>query len=258
MNNMQDLRDDLIQKTHYLGAAGIREEVVWRKVGRENTLTESKLVPAPLTLIALLSAENCWLAPDGFWKGPTTYTPTFADFKMSCRLAVPELSPFSDDFTRVMQNVQWLMASIETKGNEKQGVFDPKETPFTTIKLRHVLFEKIKDNEGKNASIPVLKMLPNAIAGSDPDDFNIEDWPVQTEAARKGLSEMLTTHHVIPLPAYDHKGKLIQPTEYRAKLMGAIVRATVTLKHWNITARGDEARGRDTYTADIENLRVLV
>jgi len=103
-------------------------------------------------------------------------------------------------------------------------------------------------------------MLPNAITDSEPDDFPIKDWPVQTEAARQGLSGMLTTHRVNPLPAYDHKGNLIQPTEYRAKLMGAIVRATITLKHWNITAnlKGDEPNSRDTYTADIENLRILV
>lgn len=69
--------------------------------------TKSMLVPAPLTLVALLSVMNCWLAPDGFRKDLTTYTPTFVDFKMSCRLAVPELCPFTDDFTRIMQNVQW-------------------------------------------------------------------------------------------------------------------------------------------------------
>jgi len=175
---MQDLRDELNKNSHYLGATGVREEVVWRRMGRENTLvtsesamaeaarmaeiaaaklkegneghdsgddepdeSESRLVPAPLTLVALLSSDNCWLAPDGFWKGPTAYTPTLADFKMNCQLAAPNLSPFTDDFTRVMRNVQWLMTSIETEGNEKQGILDPKEKPFATIKLRHVLFE---------------------------------------------------------------------------------------------------------------------
>ena len=71
-------------------------------------------------------------------------------------------------------------------------------------------------------------------------------------------SEMLTTHRMNPLPAYDYKGNLIQPIEYHAKLRGVIVRATVTLKHWNIAAKWDEIKGCDAYTADIINLRILV
>ncbi|KAJ7681500.1 hypothetical protein B0H17DRAFT_1076161 [Mycena rosella] len=40
---------------------------------------------------------------------------------------------------------------------------------------------------------------------------------------------MLDSHCVTPLPAYDTKGNIIAPNDYRSKLMGAIVRATISL-----------------------------
>ncbi|KAJ7643177.1 hypothetical protein B0H17DRAFT_1104695, partial [Mycena rosella] len=40
---------------------------------------------------------------------------------------------------------------------------------------------------------------------------------------------MLDSHRVTPLPAYDTKGNIIAPNDYRSKLMGAVVRATISL-----------------------------
>ncbi|KAK7015234.1 hypothetical protein R3P38DRAFT_3204421 [Favolaschia claudopus] len=83
--------------------------------------------------------------------------------------------------------------------------------------------------------------------------FVLQDWPVKNAAAKEALEGMENSHQVIPIRAYDVDGDLISPAHYMSKLSGAVVRATLTLSHWKI---GRDKR--DTYTADIETLRVLV
>ncbi|KAF8200513.1 hypothetical protein K438DRAFT_1965976 [Mycena galopus ATCC 62051] len=90
------------------------------------------------------------------------------------------------------------------------------------------------------------------------DIEEMENWPVGANPqAREAIEEMKYTHRVRRVPAYDIGGKLIHPLQYRESrsetLMGAIVRATVTLKHWNIAQPS-----QDSYTADIKNIRVLM
>jgi hypothetical protein len=80
---------------------------------------------------------------------------------------------------------------------------------------------------------------------------------IDNENTRKAATELQKNHRIIPLPAYDIHGNLIHPTQYRDTLKGAVVQVTVLLKHWNITVK-DNVNRRDTYTADIKNLRVLV
>ncbi|KAJ7331383.1 hypothetical protein DFH08DRAFT_1021489 [Mycena albidolilacea] len=269
-------RRSLMENSHYLGAADIRNEVIWKKSGQENTLvakdsvaaedehaTESDsnekkeddnsegstvdsepesdpttfLTPAPLVFIAQISPESCFLMPDGNWKGPTEYAQSFTDVKLNCLAVVPSQTPvYVNDFTNVVGNIQWFMAQSETAGYSKQGIFNASETQKRSIKLRHVLFQKVNAEE---------------------DIESIENWPVNNENARKAATELKKNHRIIPLPAYDIHGNLIHPTQYRDTLKGAVVRVTVLLKHWSITAK-DNVNGRDTYTADIENLRVLV
>ncbi|KAJ7649918.1 hypothetical protein FB45DRAFT_886337, partial [Roridomyces roridus] len=133
------------------------------------------------------------------------------------------------------------MAKQMTKsGNKRSGTFDPKEKPPQTIKLRHVVFEEKAKDEPDSQN-------------SDDDEFPIEDWPVKSPAAKKALAEMEDTHVVVPLSAYDVEGDIIPPKEYMTMLPGAIVRATFTLNHWHIAHEQ-----KDTYSADIDSLRVLV
>lgn len=52
-------------------------------------------------------------------------------------------------------------------------------------------------------------------------------------------------------------GDLIDPHFYRSRLCGAIVEMHFELTHWSMRGRNEES-GRDTYTADVSALRVLV
>ncbi|KAF8174617.1 hypothetical protein K438DRAFT_1771467 [Mycena galopus ATCC 62051] len=116
----------------------IRNEVTWKKIGRDYKLvktesaaadtacieeatkatkekntnneksdnetelqidTTSLLVPASVTFGALLSPDGFWLAPDGNWKKPTDIAATFADVKLHWLAIVPfDIGIFGADF----------------------------------------------------------------------------------------------------------------------------------------------------------------
>ncbi|KAJ7770384.1 hypothetical protein B0H14DRAFT_2632606 [Mycena olivaceomarginata] len=204
-------RRTLIENSHYLGAADIRNEVIWKKSGQENTLvakdsvaaedkhaTESDsdgkkeddnsdgstvdsepesdpttfLTPAPLVFIAQISPESCFLMPDGNWKGPTEYAQSFTDVKLNC-LAV------------------WFMAQTETG---------------RIFQTRDLQCQRNTETVDQTASRPIP---------AEEDIESIENWPINNENARKAAAELKKNHRIIPLPAYDIHGNLIHPTQYR-------------------------------------------
>ncbi|KAJ7804664.1 hypothetical protein B0H14DRAFT_2612087 [Mycena olivaceomarginata] len=260
-------RRTLIENSHYLGTADIRNEVIWKKSGQENTLVAKDSVAAEDKHAT--ESDSDGKKEDDNSDGstvdsepesdPTTFlTPAASRFHRpdfsgellpharwqlerangictELHRLVPSQTPvYVNDFTNVVGNIQWFMAQTETAGYSKQGIFNASETQKRSIKLRHVLFQVAEE-----------------------DIESIENWPINNENPRKAAAELKKNHRIIPLPAYDIHGNLIHPTQYRDTLKGAVVRVTVLLKHWSITAK-DNVNGRDTYTADIEYLRVLV
>ena len=85
--------------------------------------------------------------------------------------------------------------------------------------------------------------------------FSIENWPAFSDAARGGLDSIKQTHRVIPIPAYDLEGKLIDPRYYCRHLEGAVAEVHFNLSHWSIARQG--VPGKDVYTADIVLIRVI-
>ncbi|KAJ6543483.1 hypothetical protein B0H10DRAFT_2203267 [Mycena sp. CBHHK59/15] len=249
MSDMREFREELIVSGNYIGNAGGIDDLSWKRVGREDWVViqdaaaaydmaltaaadtaagvggeSSELEPAALTVVAQIAMSNFWLTPCGYWKGPTQFTPTFADLKLNCLLEAPPAQPFANDFKNVLKDVATLMARVETPGNTKQGIFDPTGS---SIK------RKAAGDDG------------------DEDVFKMRDWPAKSDAAQKAHDSMAATHRVNPIAAYDVDGNLIPPTQY-GTLAGATVRACISLVHWNI---GSDRK--DTYVADIVSLRVI-
>ena len=86
------------------------------------------------------------------------------------------------------------------------------------------------------------------------DAYTPAAWPAihpEAEEAKKGIA---STHRVVPLPAYDTKGNLIEPRRYRDALPGAMVRVNFTLSHWHFPALDPH----HTFVADIVSVRILV
>ncbi|KAJ7342808.1 hypothetical protein DFH08DRAFT_873609 [Mycena albidolilacea] len=273
MDTMLPTKDELLEY-YYLGVPEIREQAVWRTIGRENKLVTAEsvraadrkaariaeieevkvnerfgnrgasqrtsipetLVPVDLTFVAVISPNDFWLTPDVNWKGKTPYTKTFEDVRLRCRLVAPKIPDFAaSDFSEALANLDWFMGASATPGNTRQSIVEAG-----AIKLRHVLFERI---EGEPVDSEVKAM---------------EDWPCSTEEARKARDAIKRTHRVLPLKAFDMAGNLLPPTKYSQALKGAVVRVSVKLTRWKFRPQGDDPRGRDVYTADIDNIRVLV
>ena len=84
-----------------------------------------------------------------------------------------------------------------------------------------------------------------------PEEFRLENWPCLHEAGRDAIQEMIETHRVLPIPAYDANSRLIVPAQYPRALKDAVVIVHFSLKHWAIDSV-------DTYVADIVNVRVVI
>ncbi|KAJ7452996.1 hypothetical protein B0H11DRAFT_1927144 [Mycena galericulata] len=75
--------------------------------------------PAFLNFVALISVDGFWLLADANWK-QTKISPSLADAKATCCMVAPELPPFANDFSEVLNNVKWFMQQCATAGNTKQ------------------------------------------------------------------------------------------------------------------------------------------
>lgn len=84
-----------------------------------------------------------------------------------------------------------------------------------------------------------------------PEDFRIENWPCIYDAGREAIKEIFETHCVLPVPAYDTKARLIEPTQYSRVLKDAVAVIRFSLKHWAINSV-------DTYVADIINVQIVI
>jgi len=61
----------------------------------------------------------------------------------------------------------------------------------------------------------------------------METWPV-AERCHSELAELLPTHDICPLEAFEEDGTRIPPHKYEAKLKGAIVEVYLAFCHHNI------------------------
>ncbi|KIL56468.1 hypothetical protein M378DRAFT_172685 [Amanita muscaria Koide BX008] len=136
-----------------------------------------------------------------------------------------------------------------TEGYKRKGIL------FGTnkVKFRHILFEAIGSDEGSDDSGSGTQSSGGAEL---PPQFTIAGWPAYYSQAQEELKNMVNTHRVRYLLAFDMNGHLIEPSEYRKHLQGALVQVHFTVTRWAIGARkGDEAW--DTFVADIHQMRVL-
>ena len=79
----------------------------------------------------------------------------------------------------------------------------------------------------------------------------METWPV-TECCIPHLQQILDTHDLYPLPAYNIKGQLIPPLQYDALLKGATVEAHFTLIHHYI-----KSMNQHVYITMVHKIQVL-
>jgi len=168
-----EARNRLVATDFYLGdpAKTFKDLVMWKRVGRGNRLvtkesviavekaqqaqaaaeaasgeaileadTEALLEPAVLSVIVLIDQDDCWLTPCGYWKGPTAFTPSFEDLKLSFQGKSATNSILFQDFAAAVEGAKWLMNEVALGGSANQG-FLGLSKGSDAFKFRHVVFE---------------------------------------------------------------------------------------------------------------------
>lgn len=97
-------------------------------------------------MVVKLTEDGFWMAPDGFFRGESIYTKTFADVKLSCLGSAPDsaspASMFTPDWAHVIANVDHLRNAIATTGSLKQGLLTASNSNSSIkMKFTHKLFE---------------------------------------------------------------------------------------------------------------------
>ena len=162
---LQSMRSDLMDSGIYIGdpTNQFRQDVEWRRNGRANYLvfkdteaetenrnsvaTNSELTPATLSVVILVSYDDCWLIPCGNWKGPTQVTKKFEDVKLSFVGERPvQFDVFQKDYNHALTNVKWLMQQINVPSAKSKGFLTTSRAGngignTESLKFRHVLFE---------------------------------------------------------------------------------------------------------------------
>ncbi|KAK0230599.1 hypothetical protein IW262DRAFT_1339253 [Armillaria fumosa] len=202
---------------------------------------------AILLTVLRISAHDCWVYPDGRWRGPTPYTKSFADTRLRCSGIIPVAGVFHDDFEHVVENLESIRNMIASPGSKKRGVLVPVETGDPTdesnlkVKFQHILF---KEKDSKEGSVRTRASTRSQ------HPWTMDNWPVTSVAAEEALKDMKSTYGVDPLPLYDSEDRPVEPELYRRSLIGATVEVRFNLCHWRIM-------NEDVYVAYVDNMCIL-
>ena len=82
-------------------------------------------------------------------------------------------------------------------------------------------------------------------------EFSIETWPV-ADRCKGPLEDLVSSHDIQPLPAYDEKHVLIAPFQYESKLKGVLVEVHMAFYRHRI-----KRTKRDVFNAVLRGLVVL-
>ena len=77
--------------------------------------------------------------------------------------------------------------------------------PFSFSDLHVVILDHVIFWTCQDLMILIFNICPRK------DTWTLADWPVLSPEAEDAKQDMLNTHRVVPLPAYDIKGNLIEP-----------------------------------------------
>ncbi|KAH9943785.1 hypothetical protein B0H21DRAFT_709832 [Amylocystis lapponica] len=241
------VRERLINSRLYAAHNSIRTKVEWCRDGKAHRLVEKASELAYISITGVISEDDFWMAPDANWR-PSAYTPTFDRARLSCTVGRADVDVFAPDHADALRNIEWMQGLVATPGFRMpkgllQGIHND-----TRVKVNMLFLSSGRDAAEHNG---------NHENGGLDSIFSIEHWPCSTQEARDALPALIETHHVVPVPAYDMHGCLIEPTDYQHCLLGALIEVHFSLTHWAIPGRGEGALGSDVFSADIGKIQVL-
>ncbi|KAI6037404.1 hypothetical protein BKA83DRAFT_9650 [Pisolithus microcarpus] len=251
-------RLSLLDSGFYLGDNHVLNNVEWTFFNgdedEEGNIHVSSFEPAPLCAITTIDRNDFWLTPLAGYHKPSAIWHDLASVKPSCAITQPSVQPVKEEFNIVVQNLRQLQDSITTPGYQVgKGFILAGGQTGDRLKLRHLLFESLDARETTNQGFSETLLSKD---DTDVAPFMIDNWLVDDDEMRDELETLKTTHHLVPLPAYDIDGNLIQPHAYQQSLQGALVELYFNMMHWAIAGKGG-TQGNDVFTAEIQMICII-
>ncbi|KAJ7147092.1 hypothetical protein C8R43DRAFT_953288 [Mycena crocata] len=157
--------------------------------------------PFVFSIIVFIAYEDCYVKPCGNWSGQESTPPKFADVKLTFTGQAPSDPQLARDFQHSCMKLEKVLG------------YARRQTPTFNmgflLNVRGFLKAKILESEADD---------------EPPAKLTIDQWPVDSEEARKAITKMKATHRVNHLPVYDAAGKLVFPRACVGKLLGALAR----------------------------------
>ncbi|KAG1899828.1 uncharacterized protein F5891DRAFT_1189291 [Suillus fuscotomentosus] len=188
------------------------------------------ITPLP---IPLLHRDGFYFTPDGNFNPANVFHGRLVDLKLSCQLIAGRSKAFKyllDDFSAIVSNLS-AFEKLAPRERSHETLSVIRDTiGRRSIKLTHRLFEAIdrdQDNNTSNDNNSSTNATPTDSLGSE---YDITTWPVANRC--KGhLQDIVSSHNIRPLPAYDESHVLIPPLQYEVKLKGALVEVHMAFCH---------------------------
>jgi len=176
--DLATVKSDLSDCGYYLGDASVRQNVVWKRIGRSTLLVTKEsaqahekasinanvkgkqtdaeggsqaacvepgvipdLEPAMLYAVVTIGPDDCFLTPCGNWKGPTATMQRFEDVKLSFRGDAPTDNVFGKDFQAMTNNAKSIMQQIAVPNTINKGFVVVGKSVTESLRFRHVIFE---------------------------------------------------------------------------------------------------------------------
>ncbi|KIJ09216.1 hypothetical protein PAXINDRAFT_17684 [Paxillus involutus ATCC 200175] len=183
-----------------------------------------------------ISRNDFYFNPDANFNPANVFHGCFADVKLSCRLTVPHGEDFCytiNDYATTIENICALQKLAHKPEAEEYVSIIQEALGKPQIKLCHTLFEKKQESaEEEQNSSTEASSTGTAVENLGPE-FSMETWPV-AERCQLQLQELLPTHDICPLPAYEEDRSPIPPRQYESKLRGTLVEVHMSFCYHHI------------------------
>ncbi|KIM64607.1 hypothetical protein SCLCIDRAFT_23337 [Scleroderma citrinum Foug A] len=186
--------------------------------------------------------NDFFFTPDAHFDPANLYNGHFSDIKLTCCLTQVKNDDFSfatKHYSTVIDNIRAFekLAGVPNGANVISTIYEELGKP--QIKIIHSLFEKKKeelddddDDDDERKEEGSTDNSTNTLENITPQ-FAMETWPVM-ERCRSELEDLLLTHDICPLEAYEEDSSRIPPQRHEARLKGTIVKVYLAFCHHNI------------------------
>ncbi|KAG1780095.1 hypothetical protein EV702DRAFT_1043443 [Suillus placidus] len=163
-----------------------------------------------------ISRNDFHFTPDANYDPANIFHGRLADLKLNCQLTAAPLRNQFQGRDIMRPTVLFGTLSATDQSSSLTISFKPR------TKLMMILVAADSNGDGDGNSSTCTDGLSS--------EFDIATWPV-ADRCQGHLQDIISTHNICPLPAYDEDHILIPPLQYEEKLKGALIEAHFAFCH---------------------------